>query len=52
MPSLNGFGSPERHTGSIAEPESELTVLAKKFEQYKLFDAEKSKFQAVHTATR
>lgn len=49
MPSLNGFGSPQRHTGSVAEPESELALLTKKFEQYQQFDKEKEKFHAVRT---
>jgi hypothetical protein len=47
MPSLSGLGTPERKTGSVTEPESELAGLSRRFEQFQQFAAEKTKFEAV-----
>jgi hypothetical protein len=52
-PALNVLGlgfhssnvtTPERENGSIAEIDSELTMLSKRHDQFVLFDAEKAKF--------
>jgi len=48
---INGFNShrstPDRNTGSVAEPESELAALSRRHNQFQQFDLEKNKFYDV-----
>jgi hypothetical protein len=51
---MNGFGTHKssqgtiyRNNGSIAESESELSTLYKKYEQFQLYDQDRSKFMSV-----
>lgn len=47
MASKNPFslnGSPNRNTGSVAEPESEMAALHRRHDQYKLYDIQKASF--------
>jgi hypothetical protein len=56
-PYNNGFGGfqpgpspPDRTDGSVAAPESELSTLYRKFEQFQEYDLEKNKFINVRLA--